>query len=256
MHVVCVLLIITATLAPAATFGGQPAAMRQPADGDRERARIQSGLGWEYLRKEQWAEAARSFQRAIEIDPTYQYAYYGLGRAELGRRQYAAAILALEKCAALYRAEAGRQFSDAQDAQRYRRERLIEIDEQLRQLRSGPPNFRTQDLIRQLEDMRRELNDRIERGNNMNIATHIPPFVSLSLGSAYFRSGRMVDAEREYKAAIAADPKAGEAHSNLAVVYMETGRLLEAEKALAAAKRVGFRVNPQLEEEIRNRKRP
>ncbi len=54
--------------------------------------------------------------------------------------------------------------------------------------------------------------------------------MSLALGSAYFRAERFADAEREYKAAIAADSKAGEAHNNLAVVYLQTGRYDEAEQ--------------------------
>jgi Tfp pilus assembly protein PilF len=78
----------------------------------------------------------------------------------------------------------------------------------------------------------------------------VPAWVSLSLGSAYFRSNRMKDAEQEYKNAIAADGRAGEAHSNLAVVYFETGRYAEAGASLKAAKKTGFKVNPQLEKEI------
>lgn len=64
----------------------------------------------------------------------------------------------------------------------------------------------------------------------------------------------MPDAEREYKAAISADPKFGEAHSNLAVVYLETGRIKDAESSIRAAKKAGFRVNSQLEQAIRDRK--
>jgi len=83
----------------------------------------------------------------------------------------------------------------------------------------------------------------------------VPSYLSTALGSAYFRSGRLQDAEREYKAAIAADAKAGEAYSNLAVVYLETGRLDEAEKSVKSAEKVGFRVHPQLKEDIKNRRK-
>ena len=76
----------------------------------------------------------------------------------------------------------------------------------------------------------------------------------LSLGSAYFRSGRMAEAERQYKAAISADSQFGEAHSNLAVVYLETGRIKDAEPSIRATKKAGFRVNSPLEQAIRDRK--
>ena len=62
------------------------------------------------------------------------------------------------------------------------------------------------------------------------------------------------DAEREYLAALAVSPKFEEAHNNLAVVYMLTGRISEAEAAVEKAEAAGFRVNPQLKEDIKARK--
>jgi tetratricopeptide (TPR) repeat protein len=221
---------------------------------DRQRARVQNRLGWESMRVEHWAEAAEAFRRAIDIDATFEYAYYGLGRAQLALKQYLEAIATLEKCRGLYRAQAGRQFSNAQEAQRYRRDRVIEIDEQIRLLQTGPQSAQTQDLIRQFQNLRRDLQDRIDRGNSITIENTVPAFVSLSLGSAYFRAGRLDDAEREYKATVAADPKSGEAFSNLAVVYLETNRIAEAEQALDSARNTGLRVNPQLEQAIKKRR--
>ena len=83
----------------------------------------------------------------------------------------------------------------------------------------------------------------------------MPAYVSLALGSAYFRSGQFVDAEREYKVAIASDPRAGEAHNNLAVVFFETDRIAEAEASVKEAKKAGYKVNPQLEQAINERKK-
>ena len=77
---------------------------------------------------------------------------------------------------------------------------------------------------------------------------------SLALGSAYFRSDALPDAEREYRAAIEVDPKLGEAHNNLAVVYMQTGRHAEADAEIKVAEKAGFRVNPQLKEDSKKRR--
>jgi Flp pilus assembly protein TadD len=96
--------------------------------------------------------------------------------------------------------------------------------------------------------------DIISRGNSVTIEAAVPAWVSLSLGSAYFRSGKIVDAEREYKATIEADKRSGEALNNLAVVYLETGRFAEAEAAVKDAKKTGFKVNPQLEQAIKDKK--
>jgi Flp pilus assembly protein TadD len=63
----------------------------------------------------------------------------------------------------------------------------------------------------------------------------------------------MVDAEREYREATKVEPKLGEAHNNLAVVLMLTGRLEEAEREMKAAEKAGFRVNPQFKDDLKQR---
>ncbi|MFA5908342.1 MAG: tetratricopeptide repeat protein [Vicinamibacterales bacterium] len=222
--------------------------------GDRERSRAQNRLGWEQMRSESFEQAVKHFQEAVAIDPEFEMPFYGLGRAHIALKQYVSAISALSRCRDLYRAQVGRQFSNQQEAQRYRSNRIVELDEMVRQVQSGPQTTQAQDQLRQLQEQRRQLQDIIARGNSVTIEAAVPAWVSLSLGSAYFRSGKIADAEREYKAAIEADRRSGEAHSNLAVVYLETGRLVEAEEALRAAKKAGFKVNPQLEQAIKDKK--
>ncbi len=117
-----------------------------------------------------------------------------------------------------------------------------------------PPTAQQQNLLRQLNNQRRDVQNAATRGSGMIIDATVPPWVSLSLSSAYFRSGKLAEAEREYKAAIAVDSQFGEAHSNLAVVYLETNRIGEAEASLKEAKKSGFRVNPQLEQAIKEKK--
>jgi len=75
--------------------------------------------------------------------------------------------------------------------------------------------------------------------------------VLLSLGSAYFRSGDATAAETEWKAAIDVNPKLGEAHNNLAAIYVQTGRAREADAQIKSAEKAGFRVNPQLKEDVK-----
>lgn len=221
---------------------------------DRASARRQSQAGWELMTAEKFEEAAKAFQAAIDLDPEFEFAYYGLGRADMALKRFVAAVAAYSKCRDIYGAIAGRQFTNVQDAQRFRQNRLTEIDEVVRQLQAGPQTLQIQDQLRQLQESRRQVQESITRGNDVSISqSTVPSWVSLALGSAYFRSGKMPDAEREYKAAIAADTKAGEAHSNLAVVYLETGRITEADAALRAAKKAGFKVNPQLEQAIKER---
>lgn len=224
--------------------------------GARERARGPYVVGLENMKTEAWDDAVASFSKAIDIDPTFEMAFYMLGRAHMAQKKFVEAAAAYEKCRDLYRAQMGKGFSSAQDRQRDRDTRLREIDEVIRSYQGAPQTIRIQDAIRQLQNQRRELAEMVARGNSvMTIETAVPSYLSTALGSAYFRSGRLQDAEREYKAAIAADAKAGEAYSNLAVVYLETGRLDEAEKSVKSAEKVGFRVHPQLKEDIKNRRK-
>jgi len=218
---------------------------------ERDRARPHVRSAWESMRTEAWAEAAKAFQQAIDVDREFEDAYYGLGLANMRMKKYVEAIQAYLKCRDLYQAMAGKQFSNRQDAQRYRQDRMTEIDEVMRQLQSGPQSMTTQERIRQLQEQRRQIQEYAQRSQGLTTGQSVPAFVYLALGSAYFRTQQFPDAEREYKAAIAVDPKSGEAFNNLAVVYLQTGRAKEAEDAVKSAEKAGFKVNPQLKADIK-----
>jgi len=81
-------------------------------------------------------------------------------------------------------------------------------------------------------------------------AVEPPAELSLALGSAYFRSGDLIAAEREWKQALAVNGRLGEAHNNLAALYAMTGRKAEAQQSVKNAERAGFRVNPNLKTDI------
>ncbi len=230
-----------------------PAIAQGQSPGDRDKSRAENRRGWELMQGEQFDNAVKAFQLAVEIDPTFEMPWYGLGRAHLALKQFVSASSALERCRALYEAQVGKQFTSRQEAQRYRQDRITEIDEMIRQVQSGPQTLARQDQARQLQEQRRQLQEYIARGNSVAMSTGVPAWVSLSLGSSYFRSGKMVDAEREFKAASEADRRSGEALSNLAVVYLETQRFALALEAVESAKKTGFKVNPELEKAIRSR---
>jgi tetratricopeptide (TPR) repeat protein len=225
----------------------------QPSQ-DRERARPLVRAAWEFMRSEAWGDAVRFFLKAIEIDRQFEDAYYGLGLANMRLKKYGDAVVAYVKCRDMYQAQAGRQFSSRQDAQRYRRDRITEIDDIIRQYQQGPQTTGTQNRLRELQEQRRQIEEYIRRGNDITIGNSVPAFVSLALGSAFFRLEQWSDAEREYRAAIAADPKTGEAYNNLAVVYLTTGRLDEADRAVQAAEKTGYKVSPGLKDDIKKQR--
>jgi tetratricopeptide (TPR) repeat protein len=205
--------------------------------------------GMMLLADEHWREAADLFERAIDLDGQYALAFYGLGRARIGEKQYAAAVAALERCAALYLSQASERTSLQMGNASRRQDQILELRETARQIASGPQTARRQLEAQRIQDQVRDLELAMSDGIG-DMTMRVPAFVSLSLGSAHFRRGAMADAEREYRNALKAKPKMGEAHSNLAVVLLETGRPEEARTSLREAERYGYRVNRQLKEQI------
>ena len=236
-------------------------AIAQQASNARERATRSYNDGLAQMRQEAFEAAVQSFQMAVGIDPTFEMAYYMMGRAQMNQRNYAAAVIALEKARTLYVAQGTEQFTTKADRERVLRQRVDEYDRATNELQDAatrPENKLRADSLReqarQYQERKRQIQDMM-RNEDARPTQSVPGFVSLSLGSAYFRTGKTAEAERAYLAAVAADSRIGEAHNNLAVIYMESGRLEDAEKAVAAAERSGVRVNPALKEEIQKRKK-
>jgi VWFA-related protein len=180
---------------------------------DTLRAHAQVKEGERLLAEEAFDPAAHAFESAIALDPGIVKAHYGLGKARMGLKEYAAAASAFEASRKAFRDYAARQ----------RRKRY--------QNRPGA-----------------EVVEHAARGDKP--LDPLPPGLTLALGSAYFRMGRLADAEREYRATIETEPKVAEARVNLAVVLLMTGRPADAREQLEAAKRIGYTVPAGLEKDV------
>ena len=217
-------------------------------------------IGWELMHSEAWAEAAKKFQQSIDIDPKFALAYYALGRAETASRNFVKAIDAYTTCRELYVASGGEHFNSQLEATKRLDDRILETKiaiDQAAQVASAKAATQSQSLmVRELQNQLDRLTQAKDRNVNISLDATVPYFVPLALGAAYFRSGKLADAEREDKAAIDANPKSGEAHNNLAVLYMVTGRLDAASQEVALAEKSGFKVNADLKAEIAERRRP
>jgi Flp pilus assembly protein TadD len=227
---------------------------------EAHRANTHYAQGWKALRAESLAEAVREFQLAIDSDPKFKLAYYGLGRAQMASRNFPRAIEAYATCKELYVTEAGQRFSNQLDARQRIEDRLFEYRGILRDTTPNPGSSTAQNqnaslYVRELQTEIARLEQMRDRDMNMTVDATVPFFVPMALGAAYFRSGQMPQAEREYKAALASNPSSGETYNNLAVLYLVTGRADEAEKSVAQAKKAGFKVNPQLEQDIKAKKK-
>jgi tetratricopeptide (TPR) repeat protein len=208
------------------------------------------------MRAENFEEAAARFKAATQLDPNMSLAYYGLGRANVARRRFVEAIEAYTNCRRLYVTRASQQYNAAADATRAREDELMELRELQRQNTNGPQTPTATNNQRLIQNRMRLVQENLDRGRNVDIDLAVPAFISLALGSAHFRAQHFDDAEREFKAAIRADHTVGEAHNNLAVLYMLTGRLTDAQSEIQLAEKNGFEVNRDLKRELADRQKP
>ena len=216
-----------------------PASAQFASEHGRREALQHYREGQQLLAAEKFALAADAFQRAINHDRLLTLAHYGQGQAYMALRRFPSAIRAFTECR-----EAFRTLHALSETERRRVENRRQ--DEMRAVRDA--GGRAEPHAIQLELYLSNL-ERVRTG--LDAGFHPPAFLSLSLGSAYFRSGRLEDAEREWKAAVDADSRFGEGYNNLAALYAMTGRKAEAAAAVDAAETSGFRVHPQLKEDIR-----
>src|SRR5262249_2797632 len=161
------------------------------------------------------------------LDPSYQLPRYGLGQTYMAMKRYPEAITAFQKCRDVFHANAATDAADDVKRQRRIEDTIKELEDQKRICQSGGPVPGGSTLLRncmqqidiQISSLKEARQRRTTTGDEPT-----PAWLSLALGSAYFRTDAYSDAEREYRAATVVNPKLGEAHNNLAVVYLMTGR--------------------------------
>jgi Flp pilus assembly protein TadD len=209
--------------------------------------------GQSALSAESWDEAEREFQTAISLDPNLTAAHYGLGQVYMATKRYPPAVRAYIRCREAFKAEAAMATMDSAGAERRLEEQIQTLKDELLELQSRQVRAQSNAAIAvRLQSQLDELEGRRHRGDGG--PEPVPASISIALGSAYFRNGDLADAEREYRAALVVKPDLGEAHNNLAVVHMLTGRLDKAEQELKLAEKAGFRVNPGLKKDLQMRK--
>jgi tetratricopeptide (TPR) repeat protein len=225
----------------------------------REMALQHHGTGWQYLAAEDFERARESFSKAIELIRRMPTAHYGLGKSYMGLKRYTEAIRAYSDSRDVYQELAARATVDQMALQQRRQDQMREIEDAMREAQRVRPSAAgsstQQRTMQELGDQLRFLENRLGSGQSISSEEAVPPEVYLALGSAYFRAEQMTDAEREYRHAVKVKPNFGEAWNNLAVVALLDGRATEAEDAIKKAEKAGFRVNPQLKDDIRAAKK-
>jgi tetratricopeptide (TPR) repeat protein len=224
-----------------------------PPTAEARRAERHNRDGWRHLDAGNFEKAAQEFAAAVRLNQHFADALHGLGKAQMGLKQYAAAVEAYERCRAVYEVSGSAAAETRTASNRMREHQIRELQQRLFELQTQPQQLTTaslRDEIRELQRQIRDLEHSRERGDLVAPPGAVPAFLSLALGSAYFRTNQLQAAEKMFEEAIASQPKFGEAHSNLALVLLVTGRPQDAARHVRLAEEAGFRVNPELKRRI------
>lgn len=245
------ILFAAATSSAQAPTFAQPPTSRAHQEQDRRQALERYEKGRDLMASERFEDAVTEFQAAIKLDPLLTLAYFRKGQAHMALKEYAQAEQAFIGCRQAHESLAGLQLSNREEAERRREEEIEQLENEMRLLSSGQikgPSASTRSL--QIQQRIAELQRNRRKGGHE--APAMPAELSVSLGSAYFRQGKMDLAEREWKTAAVANPKLGEAHNNLAALYLMTQKLDDAEKELKLAEQAGYHVHPRLKDDIKS----
>jgi tetratricopeptide (TPR) repeat protein len=201
--------------------------------------------GVELMSAERWEAAAGKFQAAIDIDKVMAMAHYNLGQCRMQQRRFVEAVVAYQGARDAF---ASIGLLSQQERSARERARQDEINE----LKDSIQRFRTlKDASAQVALGMEERLRTLEAAQGRNLEENpVPAEIFLALGSAYFRQQKIEDAEREYGEAVRINRKLGAAHNNLAVIYLLTGRLDQAEESMKQAERNGFKVNPRFKDDL------
>jgi tetratricopeptide (TPR) repeat protein len=234
--------IIAALLSIISTL---PAGAQQLADAQsRREALALYRTGQEFFTAEKFERAAAEFQKAIAKDPLFTLAHYQAGQSYMNLKRYASAIQAFQRCIESTRALYGLAETNRFAVDKQRDDEIREMRETVNKLQQSGHSLLAMRAEQHLQDIDKQR-------SSLSTGYHPPAEVLLSLGSAHFRNGDSEAAETEWKAAVDVNPKLGEAHNNLAVIYLQTGRYPQAESEIKAAEKSGFRVNPQLKQDLK-----
>jgi tetratricopeptide (TPR) repeat protein len=224
-----------------------------PAPASRVEAMEHVRQGQRLLAAESYQRAADEFRIAIDLDERLFSAHYGLGQAQMGLRDYAEAVKAYQAARRVFEEDRATTAASRLEADQARDDQIRALRDAIREAQSNQPTggisgraIRQASIVSHMEMQIQAL----ERMRSARTSTEPPAALSLALGSAFFRNNQLSDAEREYRAAVKADPKLGEARNNLAVVLLLTGRAGEASSEVKQAEKSGFKVQAQLKKDI------
>ena len=196
-------------LSPLATAPAWPSQLGPDDSRETREATMHYAAGTRALAAEHYQDAADEFTTAVKLDPLLVIAHYGLGQAYMALKDYPSAVRAYVGCRQAFHDDVRIQIDRQASWEQRINAEILAIEDQFAVAGSGAPGggglskspgaFAGSNAahMRELLD---SLRTRRSRASAPDQAT--PPWISVALGSAYFRNGAFADAEREYLAAL------------------------------------------------------
>ena len=239
------MLLAGSLLAVPAPVGSQSQASR------RAESLIRDAQG--ALKAEDYRAAERYYKAAVAADRGSPDASCGLGQVYMALRQFEEAVGALRNCKKYVLTQLRKLQSDQTRSQSRIDGEIRELRDTLQAIQSGYIRSAGADRAQRIESRITEL----ERMRSRDpVGVELPPEISFALGTALLQIGALPEAEQELLDVTRSKARAGDAHNNLATVYLAQGRFAEATEQVRLAEEAGVRVSPQLKVDIEFRNRP
>jgi tetratricopeptide (TPR) repeat protein len=203
-------------------------------------------------------KARQSFEKALGDVPMFPDAHIGLGQLALAEREYENALAHFEQARDGY-AELGESLFDIR-MKRYTdaRNAIATIDDQIRHVESsssvssGESRYSVggQNAIKVARMRNQQEQLRAIQPPDPEKTSEPPGEVFFYIGNALFQLNRRSEAIQAWETCREKSPEFPMVYNNLALAYMQEGRLEVAKESLDKAEELGFPVNPQFKADL------
>lgn len=186
-----------------------------------------NNLGIAYMEKEQYDEAISQFEKAVQMDPTFEIGYYNLGVAYTGKGQYEEALARYQKVLQIDPDHAQTHFKLGSIYQR-RGSYDLAMEEYKKAIETKPDYAQAHFNLGLLYGKKEMFNQASESFNEAirSNPSYIKPYIYLGL---MHKAIKGYDTAIEiFKKALQISPKHPGLHNNLALVYVEKNMYEEA----------------------------